>query len=131
MKKVVNDYVAMDWEHAGFLETKSNGFVAAVHEYDGIPVAFTEKSIYVMVDEDEDGELTPWDFKTLVTSIKKAVRGKDYAFPEDYEEYGELYDGVEFNEEFMEMLGLSGYLEDMEKRREDLSGYFYVVEENM
>ncbi len=123
MKVVQNDMVEMQWDADGFIETKKQGFISAVHKYDGVAVAFRDGKIYTHI-----GDQGAISFKDLVSSIKSAVKTKDSDYPYYYEDYAEIYDGEEFAEGTLEYLGISDYKEDMLKRLEDLSGYWLIVE---
>lgn len=124
MKIVKNNMVEMDWDADGFIETKKLGFISAVHRYGNIAVAFRDGKIYTHIDD--CGETI--DFNSLVGVIKDAVKTKDDDYPYFYEDYAEIYDGVEFDESILNLLGIAEYKEDMEDRLNDLSGYWVVVE---
>lgn len=124
MKVVQNDMVAMDWDAAGFVETKKAGFISAVHRYGDVAVAFRDGKVYTHVMEDN----SVISFANLVDSIKTAHKQKDGDYPAFYEDYAEIYDGLEFHESTLEFLGIAEYKEDILARLEDLSGYWYVQE---
>lgn len=71
---IKNGIVNMEWDAEQFFESKSKGFVAAIHNYtlpDGrdIPVGFKEGLAFVLTEE--DGE-TWYDFDRFVKAIKEA-----------------------------------------------------------
>lgn len=71
---IKNGIVNMEWDAEQFFESKSKGFVAAIHTYtlpDGreIPVGFKEGFAFVLTEE--DGE-TWYDYEKLVKAIKEA-----------------------------------------------------------
>lgn len=124
MKLVKNDMVSMDWDADGFIVTKKIGLVAAVHNYNGVAVAFSEGKVYTMIDD--DGK---YSFKDMVTVIKRAVKENDCDFPNYYDDYAEIYNG-EFTKS-AEILGLTEFEEDILARLEDLSGYWSISETAM
>lgn len=126
MKVVRNNMVSMDWNADGFIETKSQGFISAVHSYtnsngQAVPVAFRDGKIYTSLDEDDE----VLSFDELVKEIKRAVKSKDSDYPEFYDSYVEIYDS-EF--ENLGFLGLEDCVDDMKARLEDLSGYWEITE---
>ena len=128
MKVVKNSVVNMEWNADGFVETKKQGFISAVHQYDGVAVAFRDGKIYTHMGDD----LEPIGFEDLVSEIKGAVKSKDVDYPYFYEDYLEIYSGKEFSDKALELLHIdASHKEDMLKRLEDLSGYWYVVESSM
>lgn len=124
MKVVRNNVVEMDWDADGFVESKKEGFISAVHRFDGVAVAFRDGKVYTHIDED-GGAIS---FKDLVSSIKSAAKEKDSDYPYFYEDYAELFDGQEFNEETLVHLGIEDHKDEMLKRLEDLSGYWIITE---
>lgn len=131
MKLVKNDMVNMQWDADGYVETKSRGFISAVHQYDGangkVAVAFRDGKIYTCIDEDGD----VIGFTDLVKEIKQAVKDKDSSYPAFYDDYAELFDGEEFAESTLNYLGIADEKQDMLDRLEDLGGYWGVVETPM
>lgn len=123
---VKNEMVSMDWEAKGFIETKKLGFIEAVHNYNGVAVAFRDGKIYTMID-DEGNRAT---FDELVKDSKNAVKSKDPDYPTFYEDYAEVYDGAEFTS-LVGYLGLENFKQDMLQRLEDLSGYWEITEVEM
>lgn len=123
MKVVKNDFVGMEWNADGFIETKRLGFISAVHSYEGVAVAFRDGKIYTHIDE--NGAIS---FTDLVKTIKTAVKEKDSDYPYFYEDYAEIYDGQEFSEGTLDFLGIAQFKDDMLKRIEDLSGYWVIIE---
>lgn len=121
---VKNNMVEMDWDAAGFVETKKLGFISAVHQYGNVAVAFKDGKIYTHISE-EGGVIS---FKDLVGAIKRAVKAKDEDYPYFYDDYAELYDGRDFSEGTLLHLGIEDYKQDMLDRLEDLSGYWVVTE---
>lgn len=115
MKKVNNGIVEMDWNVDGFIE-KGGDLVAAVHDYNGVAVAFKDGKIYQHV---ENGE--PLSFKDFVSTIKSCYKDGDY--PYYYDDYCEIYDGVNFVDGVVDILGLGDYKEDMLNRIKDLEDY--------
>lgn len=124
MNLVQNDMVDMQWNADGFIETKKLGFISAVHSYGNIAVAFRDGKVYTHIDE--VGGLI--SFKDLVSEIKGAVRSKDGDYPYFYEDYAEIYDGIDFVDSTLNFLGIEDYREDILSRLEDLSGYSVVTE---
>ena len=100
MKVVKNNVVSMEWNAEGFVETKSQGFISAVHQYDGVAVAFRDGKIYTHMSD--DGEAI--GFKDLVSEIKSAFKSKDCDYPYFYEDYLEIYSGKEFSDRALELL---------------------------
>lgn len=128
MKVVKNDVVEMPWNVDGFIESRKDGFVAAVHSYNGVPIAFKEGKAYTHADD--DGEII--GFKDLVSVIKRASKERDSDYPEFYDDYVEIYDGCDFtNEGFMEYHGILDCKDDILARLQDLSGYWVIEEESM
>lgn len=124
MKVVKNNMVDMQWDADGFVETKKMGFIAAVHRYGNVAVAFKDGKVYTHVDD--DGECI--DFNALVKVIKNAVKERDDDYPDFYEDYAEIYDGREFMDETVTFLNLEDQKDDILARLKDLSGYWHVVE---
>lgn len=127
MKIVQNNMVEMDWDADGFIETKKLGFISAVHVYGGVAVAFRDGKVYTHID-DEGGVIS---FKDMVSTIKIAVKEKDVDYPYFYEDYAEIFDGQEFDEGVVNLLGLADSITDISNRLEDLSGYWVVTETSM
>lgn len=127
MKVVKNGMVDMPWDADGFIETKSAGFIAAVHKYGNVAVAFKDGKAYTHIDE--DGNCL--DFASLVKIIKTAVRKNDDDYPEFYDDYAEIFDGVDFADGTVNFLDIGEYKEDIQARLEDLSGYWHIVESDM
>ena len=127
MKVVKNDMVDMQWDADGFIETKKLGFIAAVHKYGNVAVAFKDGKVYTHIDEDGN----TIDFDSLVKTIKSAVKKDDSDYPEFYDDYAEIHDGYEFSEGTVNFLGLGEFEDDIEARLEDLSGYWNIVESDM
>ena len=126
MEKVKNNMVSMDWDAKGFIETKKAGFISAVHSYNGVAVAFRDGKVYTHID-DEGNNL---DFADLVATIKTAHKSKDVDYPDYYDDYAEIYDGLSFSDT-LEYLGIAEYKDDILARLSDLEGYWEVVEERM
>lgn len=120
MKVVKNNVVSMEWDADGFIETKKLGFVSAIHVYNGIPLAFRDGKIYTHIDE--DGVIS---FKDFVSTIKSAIKSDDNDYPTFYEDYVEIYDGAEFEEEFLKDNNIPK--EDLVARLEDLGGYWVEI----
>lgn len=112
----------MEWDANGFIETKKEGFISAVHRYGNVAVAFRDGKIYTHV-LDDGGFIS---FEDMVASIKSAYKSNDSDYPYFYDDYVELFDGEEFSN--TEAVGLQEYEDDMLKRIKDLSGYWYVEE---
>jgi len=126
MKVVQNNMVDMQWDADGFIETKKLGFISAVHNYNGVAVAFRDGKVYTHIDE--SGVIS---FKDLVGAIKSAVKEKDGDYPYFYEDYAEIYDGREFVEGTVSFLDIQEFKDDMLERLEDLGGYWIVTEESL
>lgn len=122
MKLVRNDFVYMNWDVDGFIEFKGLGFDSAIHVYDGKPVVFHDGRIYIWLNSNDEVA----EFSEIVKEIKKAHKAKDLSFPEEYENYIELYDGVDFNEVAIGIYKLEDHKEDMLARNDDLGCYRYV-----
>lgn len=130
MKLVSNNFVSMDWDSDGFVDSKKNGFIAAVHKYGDTVVAFYEGKIYTHLNS--EGTKSSLSMKDFVKVIKQnLVRKPDYDYPNYYEDYAEIYDGAEFNDCLADTLGLTEYKEDMIARLQDLSGYWQVVVQDL
>lgn len=124
MKVVKNNMVNMQWDADGFVETKKLGFISAVHSYDGVAVAFRDGKVYTHIDD--NGDII--SFKDLVGAIKDAVKSKDNDYPYFYEDYAEIYDGKDFVDDTVNLLGLDDDKDDILSRLNDLSGYWVVIE---
>lgn len=127
MKVVKNNVVKMDWDADGFVETKSRGFISAVHLYNDKAVAFRDGKIYTHISD--DGEVI--GFQDLVGEIKGAVKSKDGDYPYFYADYAEIFDGKEFSEPILSSLGIAEYKDDMLARLKDLDDYWVMVETEM
>ena len=127
MKVVRNGVVKMDWNADGFIETKSRGFISAVHQYNGVAVAFRDGKIYNHVDDDGNA----LGFEDLVSTIKTATKNKDADYPFFYEDYAEIYDGMDFSEGTVRLLNLEEYKDDMLARLDDLRPYWDLEEVEM
>ena len=125
MALVRNGIVKMDWNADGFLESRKDGFISAVKDYNGIGVAFKEGKAYTLVSE--EGE--KYTFQEVVEEIKRAYKKKDGDFPEFYDTYVEIYDGREFSN--TEALGIQEFEEDILNRLKDLEDYWAYEEETM
>ena len=121
MKLVKNNCVEMDWDVDGFINPKSRGFVAAVHDYNGVAVAFYEGTIFIHLTEDGKPALP---LKAFAKFINKKHKEQDIDYPEYYEDYALLYDGGDFNEELLDTLGIAEFKDDMLSRIKDLSLYW-------
>lgn len=124
---IKNGVVNMEWDAEQFFESKSKGFVAAIHIYtlsDGreIPVGFKEGLAFVLTEE--DGE-TWYDYEKLVKAIKEAhdsgYEARVYfddifiSLANDTFAYDEECDFFGFTED---------QKEDMVRRVEDLKSYW-------
>lgn len=126
MKVVKNDIVSMDWNADGFIMTKKEGFISAVHQYGDVAVAFRDGKAYTHSDE-EEGNIS---FAGMVKAVKDAVKSKDVDYPFFYDDYIEIFDGRDFNECNVSVLGLDSEVDDIKARLEDLGGYWQVIEEH-
>lgn len=124
MKVVRNSIVSMDWDADGFIESKRLGFISAVHCYGDVPVAFRDGRVYTCV----DGSGSVISFGDMVKEIKNAVKSKDSDYPYYYEDYAEIYDGMEYDYDVLEFLGIRDYVDDISLRLKDLGEYWSVVE---
>lgn len=135
---VKNAIVKMDWDVEGFIESKTHGFVAAVHTYkstDGtdIPVVFRDGKAFMLYNL-EEGRLE--QLADLRVDIKTAIddQGYDCNMEEYYEEDGyiEVSNGSYVDSDIAESYGLSDEdCEDVLARIDDLSGYVEVTEQSI
>lgn len=130
VKYVKNAVVNMPWEVENFYESKVNGFVAAVHNYeiDGVTVgvAFQDGCAYVMPDDNGGYKVGKALERDIVVSGKEGYSLMDY-FGEDgcylIAVAGGLVDSGE-------CLGLSeDDVTDIINRINDLSGYYQIEEQ--
>lgn len=115
--------VEMDWDADGFIESKKYGFISAVHDYNGVAVAFRDGKVYTHVDE--DGTI---GFADLVKTIKRATKENDTDYPDYYEDYACIFDGKDFFDSTMDNIGISEFKDDITARLNDLSGYWGITE---
>lgn len=127
MKLVKNNVVELDWNAEGFIESKKEGFISAVHLYGEVAVAFRDGKIYTHISE--DGECIGFD--SLVATIKSAFKEKDYDYPMYYEDYVEIFNGESFEDDILESLNLTECKADMDNRIADLEGYWFEEEVNL
>lgn len=119
-KFVKNEVVKMDWREDCFFESKEDGFVAAVQEYNtprGVtPLLFMDK--HIMIVANEKGE--PCSVDQLYERV-----AKNYDSPEDFVD--EYEDDVVFMDD-EDSLAEEGFtqeqIDDVNNRFSDLSSYF-------
>lgn len=126
VKYIKNEIVKMLWDAEGFFESKSDGFIAAVHIYNGkkgdIAVMFKDGKAFVLIDPDTDMPTTREDlFAVTAECHKVGVNIED-----EYEDsYAELCNGADYNLKCLEYYGLSSEDgEDILNRLNDLSVYW-------
>lgn len=124
---IKNGVVNMEWDAEQFFESKSKGFVAAIHTYtlpDGreIPVGFKEGLAFVLTEE--DGE-TWYDYEKLVKAIKEAYDSgyETRAYFDDI--FISLANDTFAYDEECDFFGFTDEQKaDMVKRVEDLKAYW-------
>lgn len=127
---VKNDFVKMLWDAQGFFESKTDGFLAAVHLYEGtkgtVPVMFRDNKAFILLDDETQFAASREDlFVAIKDCHKSGIIIEDYF----YDQYVEFSNGVEFDEGVLAYYGLSAEDgEDMNKRLEDLQDYWQVIE---
>lgn len=132
---VKNAIVNMEWDAETFYESKTKGFVVAVHKYknaegEEVPICFRMGKAFYLFDNDTEKPATVEEFSKAISQIVKEdgnfIDIADY-FPDDYVE---LSDGYDVNEDTTSYLGLSSAdNEDILARVKDLSGYYSDEEE--
>lgn len=133
MALIKNDVVSMDWEAEQFFETKE-GFVAAIREYQtekgNVAIIFQDKVAYLLLDEDNNPASVE-DCSEAIKNIYKEGLSAEDLYPDSYVELGTtvvLDDGADTARYY----GLSdGDIEDINKRLDDLSGYWAIIEQSM
>lgn len=130
IKYIKNGIVNMLWDAEGFFESKTEGFVAAVHIYSGekgdVPVMFKNYRAFILTDEDTD---EPASREELFEVTRDCfIHGLEIE-EECSDSYVELSDDASYDEDVLEFYGLSSEDgEDMLKRIKDLQEYWEIVE---
>lgn len=127
MKLIKNEVVSMDWDANLFIQSRSTGFVAAIHMYGDTPVIFQDGDVYTLVSLDDDDEAVPFTTNDIISGLRDCRKSNDIM--EDYfcENYVDLS-----NEDNHQYYNLSEEdAEDIANRLEDLSGYWAIIEEEM
>lgn len=132
---VKNAIVGMDWDAETFYESKTKGFVAAVHKYknsegEEVPICFRAGKAFYIYDNDTGKPAKAEEFAKAISDIVKKdgnfIEIADY-FPEDYIE---IADKFEVNDETVDYLGLSEEDKaDIVKRVNDINNYYTEDEE--
>ncbi len=126
IKYVKNEVVNMLWDAEGFFESKTEGFIAAVHIYEGtkgkIPVMFKDELAFVLLDPDTDMPTSREDLYAVTASCFK--EGTDVT--EEYEEnYVNFANMNEYNATAISYYGLTAEDgEDILRRLADLYDYW-------
>lgn len=126
IKYVKNEVVNMMWDAEGFFESKTEGFIAAVHIYEGtkgkIPVMFKDEVAFVLLDPDTDMPTTREDLYAVTSQCFK--EGSDVI--EVYEDaYVNFANMNEYKPKVLEYYGLTTEDgDDMLKRLADLYDYW-------
>ncbi len=126
VKYVKNEVVSMLWDAEGFFESKSDGFIAAVHIYEGskgsIPVMFKDGKAFVLLDPDTDMPTTREDLYEVTAECFREGTIVEEVYEEEYVEFS---NEVEYNDTALGYYGLTpDDGEDMLARLRDLSGYW-------
>ena len=133
-KLIRNNVVQMDWDAETFYESKKNGFIAAIHQYEGsdgsqVPVVFSNQKAFLLVD-DETGE--PASVKEIFEALQYANKLNEPIDEVCVDNYVELSNSVTVEEDTMVAYGISlEYADDIINRLDDLSGYYAVIEEEI
>lgn len=133
VKYIKNDMVSMKWDAEGFYESKTDGFIAAVHIYDTpngrLAVTFKDNKAFIVLDTETDQPLDRASLYRLVREeFMEGTPIEDY-YQDEYVLLGTLT-GVESEPAEYYGLDLSDQ-EDLLARMRDLSGYWVTFEEEM
>ena len=134
MVYVKNDFVSMDWEAEKFFESKEKGFIAAVQTYsdsDGkdVHVCFMDNKAFILADSDTGDSVELADVRDAVKNCFEENENMEDLYPDNYSELGV---GIVNNDDIIKAWNLSSYdKEDINKRLEDLSGYWETYEVDM
>lgn len=133
VKYIKNDMVEMQWDAEGFYESKTEGFIAAVHIYDTekgqLAVAFKDNKAFIVLDTETEEPLDRASLYRLVREeFMEGMVIEDY-YQDEYVQLGTL---TEVNSETSEYYGLTPEdQKDLLARMRDLSGYWVTIEEEM
>lgn len=133
MNIIKNDIVKMEWVAEHFFESKSQGFIAAVREYDTpegkVTVVFQDKVIFLLIDNDTEKPATVEDIRDALKVCFTDNLLVEEAFEDSYIELG--IGGVD-EEDTAHAYGLSDEdILDINKRYIDLSPYWEIIEETV
>lgn len=131
MNIIKNDIVKMDWVAEHFFESKSQGFIAAVHVYDTpqgeVSVVFQDKVIFLLIDSDTAKPASAEDIRDALRMCFKESLLVEEAFEDSYVELG--VGGID-EEDIAFEYGLSDEdIKDINRRYDDLSPYWEIIEE--
>lgn len=127
MKTVSNNVVSMPWDVEGFIMDRRIGFVAAIHDYHGVNVAFKDGKAFCLIDD--IGPLDMNDTKKLIQGSYK-FSGKTIVNVYEMDEYSEYVElasmaGDVINENNVHFAKLTPEdVEDIKRRFADLAGYY-------
>ena len=121
----------MNWKADHFFESRTAGFIAAVNVYNTeqgeVPVVFQDKHIFLLIDPDEGIPATVKEIQNaLKECLEESLEVSD-AFEDCYVELG--FESVD-EEDIAMSYGLTDEdIQDINKRIQDLSGYWVIVED--
>ena len=132
VKYIKNGIVNLLWDSQGFFESKTEGFIAAVHIYSGkkgeIPVMFKDEKAFVLLDPDTDMPTTRDDLYAVTAECFNDGTDVEDIYSDYYVEFG-TYAGCD--ESVLSIYGLSSEDgKDIVKRLYDLKEYWEIVEED-
>lgn len=131
MGLVVNDVVKMEWDEAGWVQTKVKKdkkvvFVMASKEYQSslgrtIPVFFNGNDAFLWISDADSSNPDVWSVSELVAWVKDEYSSR---FPHQYDEFiGLDLDDDNLNMEVLAKWGLTEYADDISARIKDLLFY--------
>lgn len=128
---VKNNVVHMDWRVEDFIQSRKQGFIGALKEYeinrdikpyghvDTIMIGFCNGFAFMLFNEDNQiaGR------EDFMAEYKQLAKEPDASFPSLLEGVNIIYDGKTFEDEIAKYFGLDQYKDDIIARITDLDPY--------